>query len=201
MRLRSDPKLRAVESFTWWVKDRRFQEKYKTQESWRIYSNNIITAKLCKKIICYLINQNCVDVQNIIPCQHIKNLISCLVFKLNFFTCLLGCCCSWCCCCWSGCCRVATFFISRIGRSNRFSTVSASGVNQLTLFGIKIVDKVGTGIREEEAGILADRVGGDVFKESNNVALIITPFRVVKLEHWKDNLFYVKAPSCMASNK
>jgi hypothetical protein len=45
------------------------------------------------------------------------------------------------------------------------------------------VDKVGTGIREEEAGILADRVGGDVFKESNNVALIITPFRVVKLEH------------------
>jgi hypothetical protein len=63
------------------------------------------------------------------------------------------------------------------------------------------VDKVGTGIGQEEAGILADRVGGNVFKEPNNVALIVTPFRVVKLEHSKDNLFYVKAPSCMASNK
>jgi hypothetical protein len=48
------------------------------------------------------------------------------------------------------------------------------------------VDKVRAGIRQESTGILAERVGLNVFKESNNVAFIITFFRVVKLEFGKE---------------
>ncbi len=47
------------------------------------------------------------------------------------------------------------------------------------------MDKVRAGIRQESTGILADRVGLNVFKESNNVALVVAFFRVVKLEFGK----------------
>jgi hypothetical protein len=57
------------------------------------------------------------------------------------------------------------------------------------------VDKIRTRISQERAGILADRVGWNVFKESNNVALIVTSFRVVKLQFQKEksSLVSVKA--------
>jgi hypothetical protein len=44
------------------------------------------------------------------------------------------------------------------------------------------VDKVRARTTQERTGILADRVGLNVFKESNNVALIEAFFRMVKLE-------------------
>jgi hypothetical protein len=47
------------------------------------------------------------------------------------------------------------------------------------------VDKVRARTTQESTGILAERVGLNVFKESNNVALIEAFFRVVKLEFGK----------------
>jgi hypothetical protein len=55
------------------------------------------------------------------------------------------------------------------------------------------VDKVRAGIRQERTGILADREGLNVFKDSNNVALIEAFLRVVKLEFGIENSALVTA--------
>ena len=55
------------------------------------------------------------------------------------------------------------------------------------------MDKVRAGSGEEGAGILADRVGLNVFKESNNVALVVAFFRMVKLEFGKEKSALVTA--------
>jgi hypothetical protein len=67
-------------------------------------------------------------------------------------------------------------------RSNHFIAVSFSRIKQLALFGIKVVDKVRAGTRQECASVLADRVGWNVLKEPHNTALIKASLGVVKLE-------------------